>query len=79
LGISQTRASRGLKILYEAGFLKLRTTGLWSQYSLLNKEMPQTLVKIIEAVRAALAGNQLIAEDRQQLERVKGKNRKQKV
>ena len=34
LDISQTRASRNLGILREAGFLKLRKHGLWSLYSL---------------------------------------------
>ena len=34
LGISQPRASRNLRILYEAGFLKLQKNGLWSVYSL---------------------------------------------
>ncbi len=34
LDISQTRASRNLSILYEAGFLKLRKEGLWALYSI---------------------------------------------
>ena len=32
--ISQTRASRNLMMLYDAGFLKLKKEGLWSIYSL---------------------------------------------
>ncbi len=34
LDISQTRASRNLSALYDAGFLKLRKDGLWSLYSI---------------------------------------------
>jgi len=34
LDISQTRASRNLTYLHNAGFLKLRKDGLWSVYSL---------------------------------------------
>ena len=34
LGISQTRASRNLKILDDAGFLNMRTEGLYTLYSL---------------------------------------------
>ena len=37
LDISQTRASRNLAALHNAGFLKLRKEGLWSLYSI-NKE-----------------------------------------
>lgn len=33
LDISQTRASRILKVLYDAGFLELKRVGLWSLYS----------------------------------------------
>ena len=38
LDISQTRASRNLNILYNAGFLKLRKDGLWSLYSVVDRE-----------------------------------------
>ena len=34
LDISQSRASRNLAALYDAGFLKLRKDGLWSLYSI---------------------------------------------
>lgn len=41
LGIPQTRASRALKVLREAGFLKLRKAGLWSEYSVDREGMPE--------------------------------------
>ena len=34
LNISQTRASRNLSMLYNAGFLKQRREGLWAYYSI---------------------------------------------
>jgi ArsR family transcriptional regulator, arsenate/arsenite/antimonite-responsive transcriptional repressor len=34
LNISQTRASRNLSMLYDAGFLKRRREGLWAYYSI---------------------------------------------
>jgi ArsR family transcriptional regulator, arsenate/arsenite/antimonite-responsive transcriptional repressor len=67
LGISQTRASRNLTMLYDAGFLKLRKEGLWSLYSLDNEEMPEYLSKLVEAVKLALATNKVTAQDKKRL------------
>ena len=39
LDISQSKASRALTALYDAGFLKLRKEGLWSLYSINTEEM----------------------------------------
>jgi ArsR family transcriptional regulator, arsenate/arsenite/antimonite-responsive transcriptional repressor len=73
LDISQTRTSRSLKALYEAGFLKLRKMGLWSQYSIDKEVLPPPLRKIIEAIGKAMEGNPVIARDRQQLATVQVK------
>jgi ArsR family transcriptional regulator, arsenate/arsenite/antimonite-responsive transcriptional repressor len=67
LGISQTRASRNLTILHDAGFLKLRKEGLWSLYSLDKEEMPEYLSKLVEAVKLALVTNKVAAQDKEQL------------
>lgn len=67
LGISQTRASRNLTMLYDAGFLKLRKEGLWSLYSLDKEEMPEYLSKLVEAVKLALASNKIAAQDKERL------------
>ena len=67
LEISQTRASRNLMMLYDAGFLKLRKEGLWSLYSLDNEEMPAYLAKLIESVRLALIDNKVAIQDRRRL------------
>ena len=67
LNISQTRASRNLSILYDAGFLKLRKEGLWSLYSINREGTPQYLSDLVEAVRKALKGNKIVAQDRTRL------------
>ena len=71
LKISQTRASRNLSLLYEAGFLKLRKDGLWSVYSLDWDGMSAHLSSLVEAVRRRLEGNELAVADRDRLKRAK--------
>ncbi len=65
--ISQTRASRNLMMLYDAGFLKLKKEGLWSLYSLNTEEMPEYLLKLVEAVKLALESNKIALADRNRL------------
>ena len=67
LNISQTRASRNLSILYDAGFLKLRKEGLWSLYSLNREEAPEYFSELVAGVQKALAGNKTAAQDRERL------------
>ena len=67
LDISQTRASRNLSILYDAGFLKLRREGLWALYSLDWEGMPSHLSDIVAAVGKALEGERVVAEDRERV------------
>ena len=69
LDISQTRASRNLSALYDAGFLKLRKDGLWSLYSIDREGMKEYLSDLAEAVRKALEGNEVVALDRERLKR----------
>ena len=68
LDISQTRASRNLSALYDAGFLKLRKDGLWSIYSI-DEEMKKYLLDLVEAVNKGLEGNKLARQDRERLKR----------
>ncbi|MBN1189444.1 MAG: winged helix-turn-helix transcriptional regulator [Dehalococcoidales bacterium] len=67
LDISQTRASRNLTILYDAGFLKLRKVGLWSLYSLDKDGIPDYMSGLVEAVRLALVDNSVAKRDRERL------------
>jgi ArsR family transcriptional regulator len=67
LGISETRASRNLRLLYDAGFLRLRRDGLWSLYSLNQDDSPEYFAELVQAVKRALAGNQEASQDRERL------------
>ena len=67
LDISQTRASRNLAALYEAGFLKLRKDGLWSLYSIDKDGMKECLADLMQAVTKALEGNKEVEQDRERL------------
>jgi ArsR family transcriptional regulator len=69
LQISQTRASRNLSVLHDAGFLNLRKDGLWSLYSLDEAGMDAYLIGLVESVRKALVGNKLAAKDRERLKK----------
>jgi len=69
LDISQTRASRNLSTLYDAGFLKQRREGLWSFYSVDRDTMQEYYAQIIGAIREALKGNKTVEEDRERLKK----------
>jgi ArsR family transcriptional regulator, arsenate/arsenite/antimonite-responsive transcriptional repressor len=71
LNISQTRASRNLSMLYDAGFLKLRKEGLWAYYSIDKTSLEDYLVSLLEATRAGLQDNPLAAEDLEHLKESK--------
>jgi ArsR family transcriptional regulator, arsenate/arsenite/antimonite-responsive transcriptional repressor len=62
LDISQTRASRNLKILNDAGFLKMRTDGLFTLYALADgKQSFQS--DLVSAVRKELANDKQAKQD----------------
>jgi len=67
LDISQTRASRNLNILYDAGFLKLRREGLWALYSIDLEALKDYHVELLESVRQGLKDNQVARDDRHKL------------
>lgn len=67
LDISQTRASRNINILHDAGLLKLRKEGLWSMYSIEREDIEDYLLYLMEAMKAGVIGNQQIDLDRQRL------------
>ena len=71
LDISQTRASRNMSALYDAGFLKLRKDGLWSLYSIDRDGMKEHFYDLVEAVRKGLEGNEAAALDMERLRRAK--------
>ena len=69
LDISQTRASRNLGLLHDAGFLKLRKDGLWSLYSIDREATSEYFPYLVEAVKAGLEGNRAVSSDRERLKR----------
>ena len=69
LDISQTRASRNLAELYDAGFLKLRKDGLWSLYSIDEEGMSDYLTDMVQAVTKSLKMNKIAELDRERLKK----------
>jgi ArsR family transcriptional regulator len=70
LGISQTRASRNLKILFDAGFLKLRNDGLFTLYSL-DGAGGNFHGDLVSAVKKGLEGNISVEKDVERLHKSK--------
>ncbi|HXZ29967.1 MAG TPA: metalloregulator ArsR/SmtB family transcription factor [Dehalococcoidia bacterium] len=71
LNVSQTRASRNLNLLYDAGFLKVRREGLWAYYSIDKSKLKDYLSAFINAVELGLSGNEIAADDRDHLKEAK--------
>jgi len=69
LDISQTRASRNLNVLYDAGFLGFRKDGLWSLYSIGREGMAEYCTGLIDTVAKALRKNKQIVADRARLKK----------
>ncbi len=69
LDISQTRASRNLSALYDAGLLKLRKDGLWSLYSIDHQKMHVQFPGMLEAIGRELAGNETATLDKERLKK----------
>ncbi|MFO8010250.1 MAG: metalloregulator ArsR/SmtB family transcription factor [Dehalococcoidia bacterium] len=67
LDISQTRASRNMSALYDAGFLKMRKEGLWTLYSIDREAVKECCPDLIEVVRRGLEGNEVVRADRERL------------
>ncbi len=67
LDISQSKASRILSTLYDAGFLELHKDGLWSLYSIDWDRMDAYLKDILEATSKLFKDNKQMETDRQRL------------
>ena len=74
LNISQSKASRCLTALYDAGFLKMRKEGLWSYYSLDTEEMAEYHVGLVEIVKEALKKNKTALQDKERLKSTRRTN-----
>jgi len=67
LDISETRASRNLGILKNAGLVQYRKEGLWSLYSIDREQMRPDIYELIESIKRALSLDNLVARDREAL------------
>jgi len=67
LDISQSRASRNLGILEDAGFIKSRRDALWIVYAIDEQRMNSYAAPLIELLRDSLANEEIILQDRERL------------
>ena len=67
LDISQTRASRNLSILEDAGLVKSRRDGLWVIHSIDEEGMKTYSVDFTQIIKRALEENEVVALDRERL------------
>ena len=63
LQISQTRASRNLKILDDAGFFNMRTDGLYTLYSIRETDSDGFYANLLEAVKKEMQANKTAQKD----------------
>lgn len=71
LDISQSRASRNLGILEDAGFLKARRDGVWIVYSIDWKTANRYATSLAKLVRDSPISNEVLAQDKERLKHTK--------
>ena len=69
MGISQSKASRILSALYDAGLTKLRREGRWALYSIDRGGMKEYMKDILNGVTRALDDYPLASQDRKKLKK----------
>ena len=67
LDISQSRASRNLGILENAGFVTSRRDGLWIVYSIDKQTMNSHVASLTEMLRNSLLDEEIVMRDRERL------------
>ena len=67
LDISQTRASRNLGIIYDAGFLKVRRDGTWVLYSVDTETANRYAGSLTELLKDLCAGDDILSKDKERL------------
>ncbi len=67
LDISQSRASRNLGILQDAGFLKARRDGAWMLYSVDWQAANRYATSLAKLLRDSPIGNEVLTEDKERL------------
>ena len=69
LDISQSRASRNLGILEDAGFLKARRDGAWMLYSVDWETPNRYATSLAKLLKDFLASDDVLAKDRERLKK----------
>lgn len=67
LGISQSRASRNLGLLENAGFLKARRVGAWMFYSVDQQTVNRYVASLAELLKDFFSLDEILAKDREKL------------
>ena len=67
LDISQSRASRNLGILQDAGFLRARRDGTWIVYSVDWDSANRYAISLAKLLKESLVGNEVLEQDRERL------------
>jgi len=67
LDISQSRASRNLGILQDAGLLKARRDGVWIVYSVDWQTANRYAASLAKLLRESLSSNEVLAQDKERL------------
>ena len=71
LDISQSRASRNLGILQEAGFLKTRRDGQWMVYSVDWETANKHAISLAKLIKDSEVGSEILVEDRERLKKAR--------
>ena len=69
LAISQSRASRNLGILQDAGFLEARRDGAWMLYSLDWKATNRFAASLAKLLKDFTVSNEVLSEDKERLKK----------
>ena len=69
LNISQSRASRNLGILEDAGFIKSRRDGHWIVYSIDEQRISNYTAPLLELLRRSVVNEEIVLRDREGLSR----------
>lgn len=67
LDISQSRASRNLGILQDAGFIKAKRDGHWVVYFIDEQGIKEYFELLLHILRSSLNDSEVIAQDRERL------------
>jgi ArsR family transcriptional regulator len=71
LDISQSRASRNLGIIQDAGFLKARRDGTWMVYSMDWEAANRYAISLAKLLKDSSLSDEVLAKDRERLRQAK--------